>query len=76
MKQYKFKENSVVRKIRTVEYIIQKLSFCQHLQNDYKKYFIMNGEIKMQKNENNIIIYQDEDGVTKISVKLTMKIYG
>ncbi len=23
----------------------------------------------MQKNENNIIIYQDEDGVTKISVK-------
>jgi len=34
-----------------------------------KEYFIMNGEIKMQKNENNIIIYQDEDGVTKISVK-------
>ena len=24
----------------------------------------------MQKNENNIIIYQDEDGVTKVSVKL------
>ena len=24
---------------------------------------------KMQKNENNIIIYQDEDGVTKVSVK-------
>lgn len=23
----------------------------------------------MQKNENNIIIYQDEDGVTKVSVK-------
>ena len=26
--------------------------------------------IKMQKNENNIIIYQDEDGVTKVSVRL------
>ena len=24
----------------------------------------------MQKNENNIIIYQDEDGVTKVSVRL------
>lgn len=54
MKQYKFKENSVVWKIRTVEYI---------------KYFIMNGEIKKQKNGNNIIIYQDEDSVTKVSVK-------
>ena len=27
--------------------------------------------IKMQKNENNIIIYQDEDGVTKVSVKFS-----
>ncbi len=25
----------------------------------------------MQKNENNIIIYQDEDGVTKVSVKFS-----
>ena len=24
----------------------------------------------MQKNENNIIIYQDEDGVTKVTVRL------
>lgn len=36
-----------------------------------KKYFIMNGEIKMPKNENNIIIYQDEDGITKVSVKFS-----
>ena len=36
-----------------------------------KKYFIMNGEIKMQKNENNIIIYQDEDGITKVSVRFS-----
>ena len=27
--------------------------------------------MKMQKNENNIIIYQDEDGVTKVSVKFS-----
>ena len=26
--------------------------------------------IKMKKNENNIIIYQDEDGITKVSVRL------
>lgn len=25
----------------------------------------------MQKNENNIIIYQDEDGITKVSVKFS-----
>ena len=31
----------------------------------------MNGEIKMKKNENNIIIYQDEDGITKVSVKFS-----
>lgn len=36
----------------------------------------MNGEIKMQKNENNIIIYQDEDGVTKVSVKFIDEDYG
>ena len=30
----------------------------------------MKWRIKMQKNENNIIIYQDEDGVTKVSVRL------
>lgn len=28
-------------------------------------------EKKMQKNENNIIIYQDEDGITKVSVKFS-----
>lgn len=31
----------------------------------------MKWRMKIQKNENNIIIYQDEDGVTKVSVKFS-----
>ena len=30
--------------------------------------------IEMQKNENNIIIYQDEDGITRISVKFSIEL--
>ena len=40
-------------------------------ENKYKMQKYIKLENKMQKNENNIIIYQDEDGVTKVSVKFS-----